>query len=263
LNTFIVDRRILPRERFMRFQPALAQTVLTLLLLPGFIALGVWQIHRATEKKVLFAHEAAAETAAPQPLGFQNKSQNTGPLSLHVRARGLYDPAHLFLLDNRVHDGQVGYYLLAPLQLNPAAGNKSAVLINLGWVPLGASRQQRPKVSVPITDVTVTGLALKPDKPPFTLQGSQEFSSGWPNVIQAVQPERMAQLLGYPLLPVVIYPDGSEVMAIRERAMHAFGPMRHYGYAAQWFGFAVILVGLYLRHGFKRARDKGAKRWTV
>lgn len=255
----------------MRFQPALAQTVLTLLLLPGFIALGVWQIHRATEKKVLFAHEAAAETAAPQPLGFQITSQNplhytrhnSGSLSLHVRARGRYDPVHLFLLDNRVHDGQVGYYLLAPLQLNLAAGNKSAVLVNLGWVPLGASRQQRPKVSVPTTDVTVTGLALKPDKPPFTLQGSQEFSSGWPNVIQAVQPERMAQLLGYPLLPVVIYPDGSEVMAIRERAMHAFGPMRHYGYAAQWFGFAVILVGLYIRHGFKRARDKGAKRWTV
>ena len=50
----------------MRFRPALVQTVVTILLLPSFIALGVWQMHRAVEKKLLFAAEATAEKAIPQ-----------------------------------------------------------------------------------------------------------------------------------------------------------------------------------------------------
>jgi len=243
----------------MRFRPALAQTVVTILLLPGFIALGVWQMHRAVEKKLLFATEATAEKATPQTLD----SSNSGVLSLHVQAHGQYDEHHLFLLDNRVRDGQVGYFLLAPLQLETLGSDAKAVLVNLGWVPQGESRRQLPKVTVSDIPTTVTGLALTPDSPPFQLTNREEFSSGWPKVVQNVQPEQMAKTLGYSLLPVVIYPDGSEVLQEREKSMHAFGPTRHYGYAAQWFGFATILVGIYLWHGFKRARNQGEKQWKA
>jgi surfeit locus 1 family protein len=243
----------------MRFRPALAQTVVTILLLPGFIALGVWQMHRAVEKKLLFATEATAEKATPQTLD----SSSSGVLSLHVQAHGQYDEHHLFLLDNRVRDGQVGYFLLAPLQLETLGSDTKAVLVNLGWVPQGESRRQLPKVTVSAIPTTVTGLALTPDSPPFQLTNREEFSSGWPKVVQNVQPEQMAKTLGYSLLPVVIYPDGSEVYQERVKSMHAFGPTRHYGYAAQWFGFATILVGIYLWHGFKRARNQGEKQWKA
>lgn len=243
----------------MRFRPALVQTVVTILLLPSFIALGVWQMHRAVEKKLLFATEAKAEKAIPQTLD----SSSSDKLSLHVQAHGQYDKDHLFLLDNRVRDGQVGYFLLAPLRLESSGTDTKAVLVNLGWVPQGESRRQRPNVTVPELPVTVTGLALSPDSPPFHLTDREEFSPGWPKVVQNVQPKQMANTLGYSLLPVVIYPDGSEVVQEREKAMHAFGPSRHYGYAAQWFGFATILVGIYLWHGFKRARNRGEKQWTA
>ncbi|MHB1229167.1 MAG: SURF1 family protein [Halothiobacillus sp.] len=243
----------------MRFRPALVQTVVTILLLPSFIALGVWQMHRAVEKKLLFATEATAEKAIPQTLD----SSSSDELSLHVQAHGQYDKHHLFLLDNRVRDGQVGYFLLAPLRLVTSGADTKAVLVNLGWVPQGESRRQLPKVTVPDLPVTVTGLALTPDSPPFHLTDREEFSSGWPKVVQSTQPKKMAKTLGYSLLPVVIYPDGSEVLQERKKTMHSFGPTRHYGYAAQWFGFAAILVGIYLWHGFKRARNRGEKQWKA
>lgn len=243
----------------MRFRPARVQTVVTVLLLPSFIALGVWQMHRAAEKKQLFAAEAAAEQAAPQLLD----AASTGKPSLHAQAQGRYDTHHLFLLDNRVRDGRVGYFLLAPLQLGGAGPNTKAVLVNLGWVSQGESRQKLPNVSVPETPQTVTGLALTPDAPPFHLTNRQEFASGWPKVVQSAQPGQLEKALGYSLLPVVLYPDGSEVAKDRNRSMQAFGPSRHYGYAAQWFGFAAILVGIYLWHGFKRAKIGEEKQWKA
>lgn len=247
------------RGNGMRFRPALVQTVVTVLLLPSFIALGVWQMHRAVEKKRLFAAEAAAEQATPQTLD----ASSTGKPSLHARAHGQYDRHHLFLLDNRVRDGRVGYFLLAPLRLGGAGANAKAVLVNLGWVAQGDSRQELPKVAVPEQPQTVTGLALTPDVPPFHLTDRQEFASGWPKVVQSAQPKQLEKELGYSLLPVVLYPDGSQVAKDRKKSMHAFGPSRHYGYAAQWFGFAAILVGIYLWHGFKRARIGEEKRWKA
>lgn len=243
----------------MRFRPALVQTVVTILLLPSFIALGVWQMHRAVEKKRLFAAEAAAEQATPQILD----ASSTGKPSLHAQAHGQYDSHHLFLLDNRVRDGKVGYFLLAPLRLGGAGADTKAVLVNLGWVAQGDSRRKLPKVTVPERPQTVTGLALTPDAPPFHLTDRQEFASGWPKVVQSAQPEKLEKELGYSLLPVVLYPDGSQVAKDRKKSMHAFGPSRHYGYAAQWFGFAAILVGIYLWHGFKRARIGEEKRWKA
>jgi surfeit locus 1 family protein len=247
------------RRKVMRFRPAMVQTVVTILLLPSFIALGVWQMHRAVEKKQLFLAEAAAEQAAPQTLD----SASSGKPSLHAQAHGQFDSHHLFLLDNRVSDGRVGYFLLAPLRLGDAGADTKAVLVNLGWVAQGDSRQELPKVTVPETPQTVTGLALTPDAPPFHLTDRQQFASGWPKVVQSAQPEQLEKELGYSLLPVVLYPDGSQVAKDRNKSMHAFGPSRLYGYAAQWFGFAAILIGIYLWHGFKRARTGEEKRWKA
>ena len=235
-----------------RFRPALVQTLGTLVLLPTFIALGNWQMNRAVEKAHLFAAEAAAEHAAPVPVTALGKSH----MPLHARAEGHYGQ-HLFLLDNRVRHKQAGYEVLAPLRLEDGRG----VLVNLGWVAQGASRKELPEVRAPGGDVTVTGLALTPAPPPFALSDRATFASGWPKVVQTSVPSRLAQVLGYQLLPVVLYPDGSKVAAHEVAAMHAFGPARHHAYAAQWFGFAVVLVVIYLWHGLRRGRQLRGQEW--
>ncbi|MCL7744157.1 SURF1 family protein [Guyparkeria hydrothermalis] len=234
-----------PRGR--RFRPALVQTLATLVLLPVFIGLGSWQVQRAAEKQQLLEAESAARQAAPVPAG------SLGPTNvpLHARASGQYDD-HLFLLDNRVRNRQAGYEVLAPLRI----ADDEAVLVNLGWVSQGESRQQLPAVEVPAGTVHVTGLAMTPEAPPFALSDRETFATGWPKVVQTALPETLEKELGFGLRPVVLYPDGSEVAAHKVEVMHEFGPSRHHGYAAQWFGFAMVLIIVYLWHGLHRGRQR-------
>lgn len=227
------------------FRPAWVQSLATALLLPLFIALGFWQLQRAQEKQDLFSAEAAAEQATPRPVSGLVAS----PLPQHASATGRYD-GHLFLLDNRVKKGHAGYEVLAPLRLS---GGR-AVLVNRGWVAQGASRSDLPEVSVPDETVTVTGLAFTPKSPPFDLSDRETFASGWPRVVQSEVPSRLAEVLDYRLLPVVLYPDDSAVAAQKVAALHGFPPARHRAYAWQWFAMAVVLVAVYLSHGFKRGR---------
>ena len=235
-----------------RFRPALVQSLATLVLLPVFLGLGGWQIERAAEKQHLFDAESAARHASPVPV------DSLGPTSvpLHARASGRYDE-HLFLLDNRVRNRRAGYEVLAPLRI----GDDEAVLVNLGWVAQGESREQLPAVEAPAGTVHVTGLAMTPEPPPFELSDRETFADGWPKVVQTAVPGTLEQALGYPLRPVVLYPDGSAVAAHKVEVMHDFGPSRHHAYAVQWFGFAVVLVIVYLWHGLHRGRQRRNEEW--
>ena len=54
-----------------------------------------------------------------------------------VRAQGVYDATHQLLIDNRVHEGRVGFEVVAPLKLGEGPGY---VLVDRGWVAQGPSR---------------------------------------------------------------------------------------------------------------------------
>ena len=227
------------------FRPGLAQTLAGAALLSLLLALGVWQLRRADEKAALLAAEAAARQAVPVAV----TTLSAAPLPRHASAEGHYD-LHLFLLDNRVAKGRAGYELLAPLRLSDGR----AVLVDLGWWPQGADRSQLPAIPVPAGEVAVIGLAVTPAAPPFELSPREAMAPGWPKVVQAAVPARLAATLGYRLLPVVLYPDGSDVAARRLATLNRFGPERHRAYAVQWFVMAMVLVGIYLHHGFQRGR---------
>ena len=65
--------------------------------------------------------------------------------------------------------------------------------------------------------------------------------------IQRTDIDRLANELGYPLLPLELLlnpdqPDGY----VREWHPLTFGPERNVGYAVQWFSMAAVLVIIYL-----------------
>jgi surfeit locus 1 family protein len=77
--------------------------------------------------------------------------------------------------------------------------------------------------------------------------GDEEPRQGWPYRIQRIQLERLAQELGYPLLPVVLLLDGEQSDGfVRDWHPLAFGPERNVGYAFQWFGLALALLVIYI-----------------
>jgi len=128
-----------------RFKPSVTAWLLLGVVLPAFITLGFWQLHRAEEKAALNALQEArsqdiAVRLAPEipealePLRFRR-----------VWAEGEYDTARQFLLDNQLQGQAPGYHVLTPLRL---AGSGKAILVNRGWVPLGPSRASLPDIAL-------------------------------------------------------------------------------------------------------------------
>ncbi len=236
--------RTLPRMRFgkLEFRPGLWASLVTLLLLGLLMSLGFWQLDRAAQKRALLAdyNTDRDSTVIQLEPGLQSyRDFNYQSAS----AAGHYDAVRQFLLDNRTHNGRVGYHVLTPFMLRDSG---AAVLVNRGWIDLGGSRDRLPDPAVDSGARTVLGRIKLPPSDSFTL-GQEEPRTGWPYRIQRVDTQKLAQELGYPLLPVVLLlaPD-QEAGFVRDWEPLRFGPERNVGYAVQWFGLAAALLVIYL-----------------
>lgn len=229
------------------FKPGWAVSLGFVALVALFVSLGLWQLQRAEAKRALMADRAARLREAPVRLS----RAATDPEALRYRrveATGEYDAAHQFLLDNQLHQGQPGYWVLTPLRLPDGA----AVLVNRGWVPQGADRRQLPAVELHTTQVQVSGVVERFPRVGFRLAGAEIPAPGWPARVQVAEPGPLAERLGYPILPyqVLLNPAAGEGY-VRDWTPPALGPEKNLGYAVQWFLFAAVATILYLWHGFK------------
>ena len=60
-----------------------------------------------------------------------------------MQAAGVALDERTILLDNKVHGGTAGYYVLTPIRL---ADGGAIVVVNRGWIAQGASRTLRPPI---------------------------------------------------------------------------------------------------------------------
>lgn len=233
-----------------RFRPTWLPTLATLLLLPVFVSLGLWQLHRADEKIALM-NQREGRQSQPALRGAEAFTSEAGRYR-RVELAGEFDAAHQFLLDNQVFNQQAGYLVLTPLRI---AGTQEAVLVNRGWVPVGADRRHLPEVALNQTKVQVNGLIDHYPGVGFKLKGAEIPSPGWPSVVQWLDAGRLSERLGYRLLPyqVLLAPDEPGGYA-RDWKQASLNPEKNQGYALQWFSFASVLAVLYVWLGFKPKR---------
>src|SRR5271166_6969882 len=99
-----------------RFRPRALPTLGMIAFVALTVALGNWQRHRAAEKDALAAQYAAAASAPAVDL-VPGEADFAQLRFRSVRARGEYDGARQLFIDNKVHAGQVGYDVVAPLKL--------------------------------------------------------------------------------------------------------------------------------------------------
>ncbi len=200
------------------------------------VALGCWQLGRAAEKRALAA--AFATAAAPERLP---PGAVLLPRYRPVIAQGRYDSAHQFLLDNMTHGGRAGVQVLTPLVL----ADGRAVLVNRGWLPLGATRDALPEVEVPADDRGINGRIDHLPRPGIEL--ASETPAGWPKLVSFPRMEQLGAALGHELHPQLILldpasPDGYT----RDWRPAGLGPERHLAYAAQWFALAATAVVIWI-----------------
>jgi surfeit locus 1 family protein len=231
------------------FAPRPFTTLLTIALLAMLVSLGRWQLHRAAEKRVLFDEFAAGSDAV------RSVDATTPKLPRYVRieAHGHYDGARQILIDNMVNGERPGYFVVTPFALQ----NGGWLLVNRGWVPLGRSRADRPDVAVDSDERTLRGRADNMPSPGIRMGTPAPLQPPYPAVASFPTREEIARLLQEPrwaaaadlILLDPAEPDGY----VRNWAPPGFPPMRHIGYAVQWFGLALALAVIYLVTNFRVA----------
>lgn len=233
------------------FKPSLRAGLLFGGLFPLFVSLGFWQLQRAEETSAINMLREARTREPRIRLGPEIPADLEAMRYRPVFAEGEYDTAHQFLLDNQLQGQVPGYHVLTPLRL---AGSERAILVNRGWVPQGASRAALPDVvSAPSGRVRVRGSLDFLHRVGFRLKGAEIPAPGWPAVVQLPESGRLAERLGYPLLPyqVLLDPDAEGGYA---RSWHAvpLDPGKNRGYALQWFLFAAGAAFFFMRHALGR-----------
>ncbi len=241
-----------------RFSPRPLPTLVTLLLLAALIWLGLWQLDRADQKRALqqareqAEHGPAVTLQADAPMAAQDLAFRRGT------ALGHYDRSHQVLLDNRVQNGEAGYDVLTPLHLQ---GSATAILVDRGWVPVGASREVLPAISAPEGAQKVAGLVSPPPSHGLVIGADTPDRQVWPQVVEYLDLARLEHDLGYRLLPVVLMLDPNEPNGyVRRWELPGLTPERHLGYAFQWFSLAAVLIIVYVVMNVERLpRGEGAR----
>ncbi len=214
--------------------PSLVPALVAVPLVALLAWLGTWQLERAGEQR-REAAEFAAGAAAPVAL----PAANLAPRFLHVRLEGHYLTARQVLLDNMTHEGRVGYRVLTPLRT--ARGD--TVLVDRGWVPLGASRAALPEVAVGEAPRLVTGRLDELPRAGIELAGAADVA--WPRVLNYPTWDALRATLGGAIYPRIVLLDASEPDGfVRDWRPTGLSSDRHVGYAVQWYALAVTLVVL-------------------
>lgn len=237
----------------LQLLPALAALAAILL----FTRLGFWQLDRAEEKQVMQTAYQDQIRAAPVDL--------TQAVKLRERAQGMhwrrcilngsYDPHRIFLLDNQVYRGAVGYQVFSRFILPDGV----SVLVDRGWVAAPETRSEAPPIGAITRPSTLTGVAkpvpatgieLAPDVPEN--MGGNLFR------VQRIDLAQLAAGIGRPLLPYVVRLDPDTPGALVWNGSEpGFNRERHLGYAFQWFALATTVLVIYIVLKLKNRRRTG------
>ena len=212
-------------------------TLLTLLLLPVLVGLGLWQLERADEKRQLEAAFSEQQRQAPESLnGLGAAAIDQLANYTRVSVEGRFEAAHTWLLDNKMRSGRFGYEVVTPFLLS----NGQRILVNRGWLQGGARRDQLPLIASVEGNVTLFASVYRPTDNSF-LEARAEADS-WPRVIPELDTDSAAKTLKQPLLEPQLRLDEFSPGAFTTQWTYInSSPAKHTGYAVQWFAMALAL----------------------
>lgn len=226
-----------------RFDPPLWAWVAAVPALALLLWLGTWQVQRGLAKEDMLAERAAARQAEPRPLPPTGEAVERAYGQL-VEVRGHYEGRRQILLDNQVRQGRVGYRVWTPLRLEDGR----LVLVDRGWVPLGEDRSRPPRPGAPEDERTVRGLWRDLPEPGLRLAapGACE-QDDWPRVLNYPRHDQVACQYEAPVANgLLLLEEDAPGGFARDWDEGGVPPVRHYGYAVQWYALALTLVVLFV-----------------
>ncbi len=223
------------RNRY-RFTCKVIPTLITLLGIAILCSLGIWQLHRAEEKRGIIEQFNQRTNMPPLTLnGLINYHENINYLPLKVT--GYYDNQHQYLLDNKMQNHQVGFEVITPL----TTANKQIVLINRGWIIGNTDRKILPKLKEVNSKQHIIGRVNIPSQM-LILNHKESNNTGWPRIIQNIDVQKIAGQLNNNVYPFIVRLNANQPNGYARQWMPTvMMPQKHLGYAVQWFALAAAL----------------------
>ena len=197
----------------------------------ALVKLGFWQSSRALEKEQRLARIEQLKSQEPLSLRQVNLLAEKEDINdMPTLVEGVFDKQTVFLLDNQVNKGRLGYRVY---QVLVAEGG--TVLVNLGWVKGSIHRQNLPKIS------SLSGKHLIRGHVRLTEVGMQLQKQ----VFSDVELDKLSILIDRQLLPFIIYLDRNEKIGFEKNWQPiVMPPEKHRAYAFQWISLAIVWVVL-------------------
>lgn len=224
-----------------RFEPAWWAVALTCCGMGLFIALGLWQLQRAVLKESM---ESKFEQRLAEPYRALASLDDGEDIEYRkLLLQGRYDNRRNLMVDNQLHRGRAGYYILTPLQLRDS---DQVVLVNRGWTPWGESRDLPAPIVQPVALNGVAGIAYFPSEPALQM-GGVTLSGEWPQLIPYIDIEALQAPFDGRLQPWVLWLAPEQQGAyLRDWKPVWMRPEKSRAYATQWFAFALLALVFFI-----------------
>ncbi len=207
----------------------------------GLLSLGFWQLDRADQKRQI---ESAFLKAQQASILSVNNLQDLLDKEYHqVLLKGHYDNDKQFIYDNQIVNSTAGYYVLTPFVLE----NKTAILVNRGFVPWYNNRNKLANINISTDETTIKAKLIKP-KQRIKLK-QHPINTTFPILIQSLDVNKLSKLSNYQIIPMIAQLDTDQKDGFFRKWEPFYGSVdKHLGYAMQWFLMALVLsiIAIYL-----------------
>ena len=208
--------------------------IFAIIFVPITISLGMWQIERANEKKLIIANYDKLLVSAPIALQKNQTLNNWQP----IETTGTYEDTIVYE-DNAINNGKAGFKVYHLFRNDDG----TFIFIHRGFIERNLIKNNLPEVEIPTEKKTIYGTTLFKQNNTF-VKNIEESDS---RIIQ----EFNASLLidKYPMLkdkylhPFLFNLDIRDVNKYQpiEKPVNMTAS-KHIGYAIQWFGLCAALI---------------------
>ena len=208
--------------------------IFAIIFVPITISLGMWQIERANEKKLIIANYDKLLVSAPIALQKNQTLNNWQP----IETTGTYEDTIVYE-DNAINNGKAGFKVYHLFRNDDG----TFIFIHRGFIERNLIKNNLPEVEIPTEKKSIYGTTLFKQNNTF-VKNIEESDS---RIIQ----EFNASLLidKYPMLkdkylhPFLFNLDIRDVNKYQpiEKPVNMTAS-KHIGYAIQWFGLCAALI---------------------
>ena len=208
--------------------------IFAIIFVPITISLGLWQIERANEKKVIISNYDKLLVSTPIALQKEQPLENWQP----IETVGAYQDLVVYE-DNAINSGKAGFKVYHLFQ----NGDGTFIFIHRGFIERNLIKNNLPRIDTPVGKKNIKGTTLFKQNNTFVknieesdIRIIQEFNT-------SVLIERFPILKDRYLHPFLFNLDVRDADKFQtiEKPVNMTAT-KHIGYAIQWFGLCAALI---------------------